>query len=143
MPAGELTAAGKIRAARFRVRAQKGRLNRLKGLSLDTRVYTRMGILKFPSSRMALEFRQLERILPVSPSIGRRIRALRATSTDRSDWCWHSTARALACCRSSTQMTPDRPRLDLVQGTLDLLIGPHRSALPPSAINKPVTMACG
>ena len=103
------------------------------------------GYSEVPSSRMAPEFRQLERIFPVSPSIGRRIRALRATSTDRSDWCWHSTARALACCRSSTQMTPDRPRLDLVQGTLGLLIGPHRSALPTSATNKvlPVSMACG
>src|SRR5215469_2555839 len=99
MPAGELTAVGKIRAARFRVRAQKGRLNRSKGLSLDTRVYTRMGILKFHRSRMALDFRQLELILPVSPSIGRRIGALCATSTDRPYWCWHSTARALADCR--------------------------------------------
>src|SRR5215469_4964573 len=98
MPAGELTAVGKIRAARFRVRAQKGRLNRSKGLSLDTRVYTRMGILKFHRSRMALDFRQLE-LKPVSPSIGRRIGALCAASTDRPDGCWHSTARASAGCR--------------------------------------------
>src|SRR5215469_15976576 len=99
MPAGEPTAVGKIQAVRFRVRAQKGRLNRSKGLSLDTRVYTRIGILKFHSSRMALEFRQLELILPVS-----------------ADWCWHSTASALACCRLSTRMAtrptlgPTRPK---------------------------------